>query len=120
MTWKLILTILASLSFGLVSLFSIISLLYFTRIATKHYGDDLDKQTKPVKFTLIVFALSMCMRAIKFPLMYNEHVPNYMVVKSPVTVNKNDPLEAILFFCQYAVFDLMPIGLLVYLHHKSF
>ena len=70
--------------------------------------------------TLVVFALSLGMRAIKFLLIYCYHIPEYLAIRSPIIDNKYNFLESLLFFCQYAVFDIMPITLLLYLHHKSF
>ena len=45
---------------------------------------------------------------------------DYVNSQTSIQEDKDDPKKALLFFCQYAIFNLMPIGLLVYLHHKNF
>ena len=104
--------------FALICLLLVISLFKFLYTANKYFDDALNRETLSIRITLIIFVASLGLRSATFMLVYYDHWPNFFDRHA----DKDDLKfkSELIFVLQYLIFDILPIGALAFLHHRSF
>ena len=84
------------------------------KIIKRAFGKDLSNQTFWLRLTMITFVLSYVIRCVTMILMFFDILPD---IFNDIGLSSG---QAILYVLQYLIYNHLPIGMILILHHKNF